>query len=288
MRPARHRASRGFALIYALVVLGVLAGLMLAEARELRRGLRVAQALTEQAQARDRLRAAATLLVGRWQAQAALQRLGADANETMRTLVGELIIDGELFAVRWEDADLRPDANSLGEAEWQRLFAAYGFSPEQGELFLRRLAEEKQQAGGRLDNLDRLVDDAQWPATVGEGRRDSPYGVLPPLKALLASDGGPKRLHARDSPPVLFAVLLGAQPDQLAALANLRRLDVVQCKDLELSFGPALRNLCYDGPPQRLRVRLTPELAPLAAELTLGIQAGRIIATPVHIVFAPR
>lgn len=280
--------QRGFALIYVLVIVGVLAGLLLGEARERRIELRVAQALVEQQMARDRLQAAGTLLVGRLQAQVALQRVGPDLTELVTEQAADLFIDGEAFVVSWEDADLRPDANVLIESEWQRLLTVYGFSPEQSERFLQRLAAEKRLGGGRIDHLDNLLDDPLWPAAVSEGSRGGPYGVIPPLAELLATDGNRKRLHARDSSPVLFAILLAALPDQLASLANLRRMEVIQCKDLELAFGPALRQLCYDGHPQRLRLKLTPMIAPLVLEMTVSRQGGRINATTPRINFVVR
>jgi len=276
--------NHGFILIYVAAILVFLTVLVLHSSREVRGAAQVSARLQEHGAARDRLGAAGTLL------QARLALLWGQAEPARRNLslfidppAPEIDIDGVSISATFQDADLLPDVNQLGSAEWARLLGAYGMAEAESQRLAERIAVLRQASGG-FESIADLATTPDLPVSLLQGF-EAAGERYPALAELLVAGGGGRRLHIADSPLPLF-LAFGATPEQTGRLREIRRLRQPTLTDARLIFGGEVLKLIYEGSPGKLRARLEVGGVPLRLEFELSVRNGQLALTPPVILVA--
>jgi len=277
--PAPPRDA-GFVLIYVAAILVFLTSLVMQASHDTRNLAQLSARLQEQAVARQRLQVGAALLRARsdylWrQAQPSERQLALFSSAAL----APLLIDGVAVATSLTDADLRPDVNHLGLEEWQRLLGVYGLDEAQAAKLAASIDAARQRSGGFASIAD-VADLPGLPSTLLRGFDGGAGEAYPALVDLLTAGGASKRVQVRNSPLPLFAALLRASPAQMARFQEMRRTRSVTVDDAVEVFGAEVRPVCYDGAPERLRVRLTMDTVPLALEFELSVKQGQLQMPP--------
>lgn len=261
MRVGRHfpAAQTGFVFVYALAIVVFLTGVVLEGSRWLRHEAGLATRHTERLAAEARLDAAAAWLKARLEivwSQKVLEHPDLPNLAALQPAFFEL--DALRINLAVEDADLRPDANLLMEAEWIRLFEAYGVTAETAQMFARQVLALRTAAGGEgFRQIEELTDSPWLPTAMVLGVERAGGEWLPPVGRLLSVGGKNRKLHIAHSALPLFAIFLEATSAQLSQLRDIRTQREATLADAQTLFGASGRERCYAGLPQRLRFRLS-------------------------------
>lgn len=265
--------QRGFVAVYVIAILVLMAGVVIEGTRMAREKAGLARQSFERIAATTRVDAARQLLKARLEthwSQGYLQQ--PNLLQLIELQQSTLVIDDATLGISAEDADLRPDINLFGAEEWTRLLLAYGMPPEEVAAAVQNLLRLKQsQPSGKFAAVADFADSPFLPLAAVTGE-----GTLPPLRELVAVGHGSKRLHVQFSPLPLFGVLLDAGPEQLARWQDIRNARVPKVADAELIFGTAAGQLCYEGDPQRLRLRVSAGVAGDEREVLVRLEKGRL------------
>jgi hypothetical protein len=267
------RREGGFVAVYVIAIVVLMAGVVIEGTRMAREKAALARQSFERIAAATRTQAAQQLLKARLEAHWSLGYLEQPGLLRLAELQQDtLVIDGATLRVSAEDADLRPDINQFSPEEWTRLLLAYRMPPEEVAAAVQGLLQFKQSLpGGRFAAVADFAYSPFLPPAAVEGD-----GTLPPLRDLVAVGHGSKQLHVRFSPLPLFGVLLGAGPEQLARWQDIRNARAAQVADAGLIFGETARQLCYEGEPQRLRLRITAGVAGDEREVLVRLEKGKL------------
>lgn len=272
---ARRLLNRegGFVAVYVIAIVLLMAGVVIEGTRMAREKAALARQSFERIAATTRVQAAQQLLKSRLEthwSQGYLERPGLLRLAELQQ--DTLVIDDVTLRVSAEDADLRPDINLFSLEEWTRLLLAYRMPPEDVAAAVQGLLRLKQSLpGGRFASIADFAYSPFLPAAAVDGD-----GTLLPLRDLVAVGHGSKLLHVQFSPLPLFGVLLGAGPEQLARWQDIRNARAAQVADAGLIFGETARQLCYEGEPQRLRLRITAGVAGDEREVLVRLEKGKL------------
>lgn len=166
--------------------------------------------------------------------------------------------------IQVEDAGWRPDLNLLSETEWQRLFMTLDIPRAQAKELAQRTMETRsfQAALGHVGGFASLQDLLLVPGLAADlvfGVSHDPQRLA--VKDLVAVGTGLKRIEINHSPLPLFEVVLGARPDALKKLGELRQEKQVTIEEAAALLGVD-RSIIYAGSVGAWVVKVMPDQRP--------------------------